>query len=112
MVHMFTFEPGDGTCYQVLFGHLPGQDAKGSAIVFGIAPGRSDPGLWCVFHTVQVDLATFHDQLNPWGTLQRQTFSTAWRLWLALTGQADDPERTKRLPAWRTDWRDQLPPRD
>lgn len=105
-MHLFTFEPGDGYSYLVLFGRMPGRGLVPFYTVFGIAEGSSDPGVWYGFDTDQVSEATFYNYLH---TANMQTYETSWRLWLALTGQADDSDAASRLPAWRPDWRAQLP---
>lgn len=108
-MHLFTFEPGDGRSYRVLYGRVARCDASAVRIVFGIAEGRGEPGMWCDFDTEQVSEETFYNCINVWATLNAQSYRTAWRLWLALTGQADDAQAAARLFHWRADWRAQLP---
>ncbi len=109
-MHLFMFQPGDGFSYRVLFGRMPSTTPLiPYYTVFGIAEGSSEPGLWYAFDTDMVSEDTFYRHINPWATLSPQAYRTAWRLWLALTGQADDAHVAQRLPAWRADWRRQLP---
>jgi hypothetical protein len=108
-MRLFTFEPGDGFSYRVLFGRMPGRGLVPHYTVFGIAEGSSDPGMWYAFDTDRVDEDIFYNHINPWATLSKQTFWIAWRLWLALNGQEDDVHAAGHLDDWRDDWRQQLP---
>lgn len=110
-MHLFTFESGDGLSYRVLFARLSGGSLAPSYTVFGIAEGSSDPGMWYAFNTERVSEEMFYNHINLRATLRRSTFLTAWRLWLALTGQVDDERAAAQLPPWRIDWRQQLPGR-
>ncbi len=109
-MHLFTFEPGDGFSYRVLFGRMPSATPLiPYYTIFGIAEGGGEPGMWYTFDTERISEGMFYQSINPWATLNYRTYRTAWRLWLALTGQADDLLVAARLPAWRDDWRRQLP---
>lgn len=110
-MHLFTFEPGDGVSYRVLFGRLPGRPPfLPFYTVFGIAEGSSEPGAWYAFDTDQVSEGTFQAHLyGQSGITDVRVYWTAWRLWLALTGQADDDYAAGQLPDWRDDWRRQIP---
>lgn len=108
-MHLFTFEPGTGDSYRVIFGRAPGRGLVPFYIVFGIAEGSDEPGAWYAFDTEQVSEETFRRHLDMFATLHSEAYWTAWRLWQALTGQADDGQAERRLPLWREDWRAQLP---
>jgi hypothetical protein len=107
-MRLITFEPGDGISYRILFGRLPGHGLVPHYTVFGVAEGSNDPGAWYAFDHEQVSEDVFYDHINPFATLERSTYLTAWRAWLALTGQADDDHAATRLPPWRPTWREQL----
>ena len=107
---LFTFEPGDSMSYRVIFGRLPGRGLVPFYTVFGIAEGAIEPGTWYAFDSVRVSEETFRRRIDLFVTCRSGTYWTAWRLWRALTGQADDLDAAARLPEWREDWRRQLPP--
>ena len=110
-MHLFVFEPGDGVSYRVLFGRLASSTPLiPFYVVFGIAEGSAEPGVWYAFDTEQIGERTFRRHTDLFATLRTDAYWTAWRLWLALTGQADDPDAAARLPDWRDDWRKQIPP--
>jgi hypothetical protein len=118
-MYLIIFEPGDGTSYRILFGRLPSQSpfpgpTAGAGFphytVFGIAEGSSEPGAWYAFDNERVTEDIFYDHINPFATLERTTYLTGWRAWLALTGQADDDQAAARLPEWKPMWREQLAP--
>lgn len=105
-MQLFTFEPGDGVSYRVLFGRLPGRGLVPFYAIFGIAEGNSEPGVWYAFDTDRVSEETFSRYIAY--SLNSATYCVAWRLWLALTGQEDD-DNAAELCDWREDWRRQLP---
>lgn len=108
---LFPFEPGDGYSYRVLFDRVAAPTPFiPYYTVFGIAVGSSDSGVWYAFDTDQVSSAVFYDHLfSANASVSWDEKMTAWRLWLALTGQADDTQAQAQLPPWRADWRQQLP---
>jgi len=107
---LFTFEPGDGNSYRVIFGRMPGRGLVPYYTVIGIAEGSGEPGAWYAFDYEDINEETFRRHVDMFATLHSEAYWTAWRLWLALTHQADDPHAAARLPAWKPDWRAQLPP--
>lgn len=108
-MHLFPFEPGDSVSYRILFGRMPGQGLVPFFTVFGIAEGSSEPGVWYAFDTDRVSEAAFRRHIDLFATLHSSTYWTAWRVWLALTGQPDDANAASHLPDWKADWRRQLP---
>lgn len=105
----FSFEPGDGSSYRVLFGRTPGRGLVPFYTVFGIAEGSSEAGCWYAFDTDHVSFDTFTQHLFAYTAFSPELALTAWRLWLAVTGQADDAGAAAQLASWRDDWRRQLP---
>ncbi|MBK8211823.1 MAG: hypothetical protein IPK78_19650 [Rhodospirillales bacterium] len=107
-MHLFTFEPGDGLSYRVLFGRLPSATQLiPYYTVFGIAEGSGDVGAWYAFDTDRMSEETFSRYIAP-ALRNAYVYCVAWRLWLALTGQADD-DNAAEICEWRDDWRRQLP---
>lgn len=111
-MHMWMFEPGDGTSYRVLFGRLPPTNALFAGyIVFGMAEG-SDALITLAF-TGDGDQISADSFAQHWHTA---TFTNAW-------GDPGYIERTTYtviaalvgLPgieppgAWAADWRTRLP---
>jgi len=112
-MYTFFFEPGDGCSYRVIFGRIDAVAPRALVpgyTVFGIAEGYAEPGAWYAFdaNPRHISDETFHRHIYN-GTIIAQTYWTAWRLWLALTGQGDDAMAARELPEWRADWREQLP---
>ena len=109
----FTFEPGDGVKYHVVFGRVPSPAPPiPSYTVFGIAEDGMSAGDWYAFETDQVSFDVFSEHLcSNHELVYWRLWLAAWRLWLALTGQPDDEEAAVRheLRPWREDWRQQLP---
>lgn len=111
-MHLFTFEPGDGYSYRVLFGRLPSQTPLiPFYTVFGFGE-FGDALITVVFDTDQIDYDTFYVR---WHTAMfTNAIATpgylcdaAWALFAALTrsrNSANDPL------GWRDDWRRQIPP--
>lgn len=107
-MHLFTFEPGDGLSYRVLFGRLPSQQPLFAAYtVFGVAE-FGDALITVVFTTDQISEDTF---FRHWRTATHTNRMSdladfdllAWTLFSALVGA---PANTP--PGW-DDWRLQLP---
>lgn len=113
-MHLFTFEPGNGLSYRILFGRLPSPVPHlfSHYTIFGVAVGGSDPGPWYAFNTDLVDYGTFARHLMSDGArtmLDSETLDTAWAVWRVLTGAFMANEPTAATLGWRADWRDQIP---
>lgn len=109
-MHIFDFQPGDGTCYTFLFGRLPAASPLiAHYTVFGYRDDYTRPLLTYPFGNERISFDIFasrldHPDVNP------ITLKTAWRMWCELV---DSPSEgvADELPAWRPDWRAQLPRR-
>jgi hypothetical protein len=109
-MHIFTFEPGDGVSYRVLFGRLPSASPFiPHYLIFGFGE-QGDALITIVFDTEHVSSDTFD---RRWATARHSdTVQTAayladaaWCLFCALTGPAP-----AGLQGWRADWAERLPP--
>ena len=107
-MQLITFQPGDGRSYRVLFGRLPGHGFVPYFLVFGIAEGSSDPGVWYAFDSESVREEIFLQHLFAHSATSDEFSALAWRVWRALTSQTDDAHARRILPPWRADWRQQL----
>lgn len=109
-MHIFDFQPGDGTCYTILFGRLPAASPLiAHYTVFGYRDDYTRPLLTYPFNTERISFDTFasrldHPDVNP------ITLKTAWRVWCELVDSPSE-DVADELPEWRSDWRDQLPRR-
>lgn len=107
-MHLFDFQPGDGTCYTMLFGRLPAASPFiDHYTVFGFRDDYTQPLLTYPFDNERISFDTFAGRLDQPG-VNPITLKTAWRVGCELVdspseGIADD------LPAWRSSWCEQLP---
>ena len=108
-MHLFTFEPGDGYSYKVIFGRMPGRGLIPFYTVFGLAQGATDPGVWYAFDTDQVSEEIFTQHLFAHIATSDEYCALAWCLWQELTGQTTDMAGGWPWLGWRPDWRRQLP---
>lgn len=111
---LFTFEPGDGLSYRILFGRMRCESMViPYYMLFGIAIGPVDPGAWFAFHrpnpTFDIFARHLAGQSQP-TMIDDQTLLTAWRVYRACMGLDDDHWSAAQLPAWRADWTAQIPP--
>lgn len=101
-MHMLTFEPGDGVHYRILSGQLPSPlpHLFPHYLVFGIAVGSTDPGVWYAFDTPAIDEATFAQHMGDHPALQ-----VGWYVFEALRGAVMPPPPEL---GWADDWHTRL----
>lgn len=113
-MNFFTFEPGDGCSYRIIFDQVPGRTPfVPFYFVIGIAEGSSEPGSWYAFDAENVSYETFCRRLDSFAgrhLFEAATIATAYRVFLALLGRPDSEDAAADCPDWRDDWRRQLPP--
>ena len=109
-IHIFDFEPGNGTCYRVQFGRLPPLHwTQRMCLVFGMAEGY-DALITIVLDTDSLSEEAFS---RRWRSAQHTSTvsgteyleDTAYSVFAGLIGRLGVVEPH----GWRSDWRDQLP---
>jgi hypothetical protein len=109
-MHLFDFQPGDGTCYTFLFGRLPATSPFIEYYtVFGYRDDYTRPLLTYPFDNERISFDIFASRLDQ-PDVNPITLKTAWRIWCELV---DSPSEgvADQLSEWRPDWRAQLPRR-
>lgn len=113
-MHLFTFEPGDGTSYRVLFGRLPAATPRiPHYLVFGFGE-FGDALITLVFDTDRISYDAF---IRRWQTARHTSTVNeaaylrlaAWVVFAALSGQSYVLPPKLWLCGWRDDWRARLP---
>ena len=109
--HLFSFEPGDGTSYWVLFGRQ--QESWGSYTIFGFGEHSSPLTVFPFQGRAHIPFATFirsmrFNQSKPLYLGDSDYIEeAAWTVFCTLVGQHD--ERAELAEQWAPDWRFQLP---
>jgi hypothetical protein len=112
-MHLFRFEPGDGTSYRILFGRLPAPTPLiPFYTLFGFAEGY-DALIVYPFDTERVSYETFErhiDSATHRSTVNEpdQLIWRAYQVYKALVGIRGEGVMGA-VPGWRDDWRDLLP---
>lgn len=110
-MRLFTFEPGDGISYKVLFGRLPSETPLiPHYLIFGFGEA-GDALIMVYFDTEQIDYDTF---ARRWQTAQHTNAMSgpyyieiaAYSIFAALTGNEEDSNPPVN---WPESWRQKLP---